>query len=221
MTEPGARYDKFFLVLLIAFSGVMCGVLAVRYLRPAAPVSHPAPLPVLGRVADFALTNQAAQPVALADLRDRPWIADIIFTRCAGPCPWMTRKMAELQAALPPESPVRLVTLTTDPDFDTPPVLAKYAGRFGADTRRWSFLTGTKAQLGHLAIDSLKLTAVAKKPEERANDADLFVHSTMFVLVDKHGQLRGVYQTGGEDVNWVNVRERLLLDARALAGEPM
>ena len=61
--------------------------------------------------------------------------------------------------------------------------------------------------------------AVEKKPEERADDADLFVHSTMFVLVDKQGRLRAVYQTGGTDINWENVRERLLLDARELGKE--
>ena len=70
-----------------------------------------------------------------------------------------------------PASQAKLVTLTTDADFDTPPVLKAYAERFGADPQRWMFLTGTKQEIAKLAIDSLKLTAIAKKPEERESPA--------------------------------------------------
>ena len=72
-------------------------------------------LPVLSPVADFALTNQFGQPVTLANLRDHVWIADIIFTRCAGPCPRMTQQMKSLQDDLTQSNPAKLVTLTTDP----------------------------------------------------------------------------------------------------------
>src|SRR2546430_1045329 len=72
------------------------------------------PLPIYGQVADFTLTNQNGRVVTLADLRGKVWVADIIFTRCPGPCLKMTRQMKEL--ALPPSSQARLVTLTTDPD---------------------------------------------------------------------------------------------------------
>ena len=78
-------------------------------------------LPVLGHVADFTLTNQDGQVTTLADLTNHVWVADIIFTRCAGPCPIMTAQMKSLQDALPPASRAKLVTLTTDPDYDTPP----------------------------------------------------------------------------------------------------
>ena len=159
------------------------------------------PLPVLGQVQDFRLTNQFGQAVTLADLQGRVWVADIIFTRCAGPCPRMTRQMKEIQQALPAISQARLVTLTTDADFDTPPVLKAYAEKFGADTNRWVFLTGDKRQIANLAIDSLKLTAIEKKPEERQAPEDLFVHSTIFVVVDKLGRLRGVFETDGEGVS--------------------
>jgi protein SCO1 len=219
MSAPGSKFDRFFLVLLIAFSIGVCGVLVVKNLRPTTSKPRASTLPVLAQVADFVLTDQTGRQVTLNDLLGKPWIADIIFTRCAGPCPQMTRKMRELQADLPADSPVALITLTTDPEFDTPTVLAQYGEKFGANPKRWRFLTGTKSQLGRLAIDSLKLTAIEKKPEERADDADLFVHSTMFVLVDKGGRLRAVYQTGGPDINCDNVRERLLLDARELGKE--
>jgi cytochrome oxidase Cu insertion factor (SCO1/SenC/PrrC family) len=177
------------------------------------------PLPVYGQVADFTLTNQNGRAVSLADLRGHVWVADIIFTRCAGPCLKMSRQMKELQQALPPGGSVKLVSLTTDPDFDTPPVLKAYAERFSADPSRWWFLTGTKSQIAALAVDSLKLTAIEKKPEERQSPADLFVHSTIFVLVDKRGQLRGVYETTGEGINPEQVRSQLLAGIRRLERE--
>ncbi len=152
-------------------------------------------LPVIAQVADFTLTNQLERPVRLADLRGQVWVADIIFTRCPGPCATMTRRMSELQAALPANAPVQLVSLTTDPEHDTPRVLASYAQRFGADSNRWQFLAGSKAGLVKLAVSSLKLTALDKEEAKRTSPNDLFIHSTIFVVVDKQGRLRAVFES--------------------------
>ncbi len=177
------------------------------------------PLPMLGHVADFALTNQLGQPVSLAGLHGHVWVADLIFTRCAGPCPKMTRQMKELQDALQATSRAKLVTLTTDPDYDTPAVLKRYAEKFGADPGRWWFLTGSKKQIFDLAVGSLKLTAVEKPEGERASPVDLFVHSTIFVVVDQRGQLRGIFETTGEGVEPQQVRGQLLAAVRRLETE--
>jgi protein SCO1/2 len=177
------------------------------------------PLPIYGQVADFTLTNQDAHPVSLSDLSGKVWVADIIFTRCPGPCLKMTRQMSQLQAALPAGSQAKLVSLTTDAEFDTPPVLKSYAQRFGADFNRWMFLTGTPKQIASLAIDSLKLTAIEKKPEERQSPVDLFVHSTILVVIDKHAQLRGIFETTGEDVDPVETRRQVLSAVKRLERE--
>jgi len=177
-------------------------------------------LPVIGPIADFSLTNQDGRAVSLADLRGQVWVADIIFTRCPGPCLKMTKQMKALQDALPPGSPTKLVTLTTDADFDTPPVLKTYAERFQADPQRWTFLTGTKKDIANLAIDSLELTAIEKKPEERESPQDLFVHSTIFVLVDKRAQLRGVFETTGEGIDPQKVKSEILAAVSQLEREP-
>lgn len=176
-------------------------------------------LPVYGTVADFSLTNQSGSAVSLADFRGKVWVADIIFTRCPGPCLRMTRQMKEIQQALPAGGDTRLVSLTTDPDFDSPAVLAAYAERFDADTRRWTFLTGTKKELGQLAVGSLKLSAVEKAAADRESENDLFVHSTIFVLVDRQGRLRGVFQSAGEGVDWPESKEQILAAVRKLEEE--
>jgi protein SCO1 len=199
------------LIVILATSSVLTRLEGKR--RPGLT------LPVIGPVADFTLTNQAGQRVTLADLRGQPWVADIIFTRCAGPCPRMTKQMESLQNALPADSRAKLITLTTDPEFDTPEVLKKYAEHFKANTDRWSFLTGTKQQIAALGMDSLKLTAVEKKPEERTDADDLFIHSTIFVVVDKQGRLRAAFETGGDSVEWTNVQPAILTAVRQLERE--
>lgn len=180
----------------------------------------PPPLPVLGTVADFSLTNQLGAPVTLETLRGKVWLADIIFTRCPGPCARMTRQMGEVQAALPARRAARLVSLTTDPEYDSPAVLDKYAARAHADPARWQFLTGPKPAIAALAIDSLKLTTLEKPPEARTSAEDLFIHSTIFVLVDRQARLRGVFETGGDGVDWPTVRAQILAAIKQLEREP-
>ena len=177
-------------------------------------------LPVIGTVPAFSLTNQLGMAVSLADLRGKVWIADIIFTRCPGPCLRMSRQMKEIQDALPATAKTKLVTLTTDPEYDTPPVLQKYAARFGAEPGRWTFLTGTKAEVALLAANGLKLSAVEKSAEQRLSENDLFVHSTIFVIVDKQARLRGVFETGGEGVDWQVEKQKILSAATQLEGAP-
>ena len=150
------------------------------------PMNYPLP--------DFALTNQSGQRVTLADLRGQVWVADIIFTSCGGPCPVMTKQMSDLQKLLPASKPVKLVTLTTHADFDTPEVLKRYGERFRANFDRWIFLTGSKHDIARLARDGLKLTTEEVSPEARTSAQDLFIHSTLFVVVDKQGRLRGSFE---------------------------
>jgi protein SCO1/2 len=100
-----------------------------------------------------------------------------------------------LQAVLPGQAPVKLVTLTTDPAFDTPAVMKCYGERFGADFNRWLLLTGTKPEIQRLAVEGLKLVAVDKPAAEQTSPQDLFIHSTLFVIVDQQGRLRDVFDS--------------------------
>lgn len=153
------------------------------------------PPPVLFAVSDFALTNQTGAVITRSNLLGKVWLADIIFTRCAGPCPEMTRRMAELQSAIPTQAPVAFVTLTTDPLFDTPKVMQAYSRRFGAQPGRWHFLTGTPRQIADVAVQGLKLTVLDKEASKQVDPNDLFIHSTIFVLVDKRGRARAVLES--------------------------
>jgi len=217
MDELSDRLPRTLWIGIILFLALIC----VAYLLSLSELSNTRqrPLPVIDHVADFTLTNQDGQVTTLADLTNHVWVADIIFTRCAGPCPIMTARMKSLQAVLPPASRAKLVTLTTDPDNDTPPVMRKYGEHFGADFNRWKFLTGTKAEIASLASGSLKLSAVPVKPQDQKDSADLFIHTTIFVVVDKHARLRASFETGGEGIEWTNVRPRIVTTVRQLEHE--
>lgn len=153
-------------------------------------------LPRLAELPEFRLTAVAAKgpPQSLTGdaLRGRVWIADFVFTSCAGPCPLLTTKMAELQKALP--DGVALVSFTVDPDEDSPERLQRYARRFGADPGRWRFATGDKAGLYRLLREGFKL-AVVEDPS--APEGRRVTHSTKFVLVDSSMTVRGYYD--GQD----------------------
>src|ERR1051326_6077646 len=207
------------LIEWIVWGGLVLIILAIfgAYVASgirAQPQPQP-PLPVLTRVIDVALTNQLGRVATLADLPGQVWVADIIFPRCPGPCPAMTREMKELQAALPPNEPVKLVSLTADPEFDTPNVLKKYGEKFGARAERWQFLTGKKLDGYHLATKGLLLAVDEVKADDRTSPDDLFLHSTRFVVVDKQGRVRASFD-GTEQAS----RGRLLEAIQALLKEP-
>ncbi len=221
MTEKPPRPPRTIWIGFLLLFGFISLAFAMWFVQVTRSRSQPPPLRVIGPVAAFTLTNQDGRAATLADFTNHVWVADIVFTRCAGPCPRMTGQMKSLQNLLPPDSGAKLVTLTTDPGFDSPAVLKQYGERFGAAFSRWTFLTGTKGEIAGLAAGSLKLSAVPVKPEARKDDADLFIHSTIFVVVDKHAQLRGFFETGGDGVDWTNsVQPQLLQAVRLLEIEP-
>ena len=82
-------------------------------------------------------------------------------------------------------------------------------------------MTGTKAEIAALASGSLKLSAVPVKLEDQKSVADLFIHTTIFVIVDRQARLRGIFETGGDGVDWTNaVEPKLLATIRQLEHEP-
>ena len=217
MTENPQRIPRIIWVGYLLVSLTMATGFLVWWLQTSRSLQS---LRVIGPVADFTLTNQDDKISTLADFTNHVWVADIIFTRCAGPCPAMTGRMKSLQTALPPTSAAKLVTLTTDPDNDTHAVMKRYGERFGADSNRWIFLTGTKKEIAALGSGSLKLSSVPVKLDEQKDPVDLFIHGTYFVVVDKHAQLRGIFETGGEGVEWTNVQPRIIEAVRQLEHEP-
>ena len=116
------------------------------------------------------------------DLKGKIWVADFIFTTCGGICPTMTANMAKIYRAYE-RNDLYFVSISVNPDNDTPAVLKNYAQKFHADSRQWFFLTGPMVEIQRLAVESFKLGKI---------DEPVF-HSSYFTLVDKQGRIRGYY----------------------------
>lgn len=141
------------------------------------------PPPVLGHLPEFQLINQNGENFSRDDLLGNLWLADFIFTTCAGPCPIMSGQFAGFQERFSPVEDFSLLSISVNPEYDTPPVLKEYGDRFGADHSRWTFLTGGRDAIHSLAVDGFHVGSI---------DEPMF-HSTRFILVDSQARIRGYY----------------------------
>lgn len=204
--EPHRRFHPAVLVaFLVAAIGLTFLFREVRG-RQSTPV--PDHLKPVAAVPAARFTDQTGAPLAPSDLRGKLWVANFIFTRCAGPCPIMTARMSELNRKLGANNrDVTLVSFSVDPDYDSPSVLKDYAERNNADPKRWKFLTAPKPEMERFVVKGM-LQALDKDNE------NLPVHSTRFVLVDREGMIRGF-----RDGNDPDVTDQLLMDIGDLLRE--
>ena len=137
-------------------------------------------------VPDFRLINQQGKSLALADMQGKIWVADFIFTNCPTICPAMTSEMARLQSEFVTD-PVYFVSFSVDPERDTSEVLSRYAKAYGADDRRWHFLTGDKGHIYQLAKKGFSLAA--------GHNGTELLHSTRFVLITPDGNIYDYYDS--------------------------
>lgn len=191
-------------VFSLATLGALGGFAVSRFSLPPAHLTLAAPPQPLRQAPEFRLIDQDRRPFSSETLRDRVWIADFIFTSCAGTCPEMSRKMSGLQAKLPAQ--IQLVSFSVDPVRDSPEALNAYAKRYKAQTGRWHFLTGSPRTMAQLVQQGFALSiAEGGRPEEP------ITHSVRFVLVDAEGKIRGYY-----DSTEPQSLEKLQQDALAL-----
>jgi protein SCO1/2 len=168
--------------------------------------------PALGRVPDFTLTDRDGSTVDLDELAGEPWVADFIFTRCALSCPRLTSVMRRLGADAPG---VARVSITVDPEHDTPQVLGRYAESWAVDDPSWRFLSGSTEAVEALVVGGFKLPVIDAPPPELATAEEPILHSDRFVLVDASGVIRGYYEAVDE-----TEYGKLLRDLRHLVSAP-
>jgi len=166
--------------------------------------------PPIGTVPDFKFTTQEGKPLSRHDLLGKVWVIDFIFTRCPGPCPLMSSRMAEISKELKKAKDVRLVSVSIDPEHDTPQVLAEYASRLQADPSRWIFLTGPKKEIDEFTTKGM-LQALSTDPTNPAAT----VHSTRFLVIDSEGQIRILRKLDEPELV-----QKLLMDIGSLLREP-
>lgn len=130
------------------------------------------------------------------DLSGKVCIFSCFFTCCTTQCPALTGSMARLQSELKDLTDLRLISLTVDPDHDTPDKLTAYSQTFGADPKRWLFLTGERANVEAFVTKQLKL---GMEKNVAGDPGDKVLHSEKLTLVDRKGRVRGFFN--GIDAN--------------------
>ena len=164
-------------------------------------------LPVVGPAPEFTLTTQAGSRLSLGELRGKVLAVTFIYATCTDTCPLLTAKMAEIQRRLGRDfgPRVRFVSITVDPEVDTPEVLRGYAKAHGANLEGWSFVTGSSAEIKDVVR---RYGAYARKTAGGSVD-----HLFLTSLVDRQGLIR---------VQYLGVRfdpDEMLTDLQALLRE--
>jgi len=149
---------------------------------------------VISHVPDFTLTDQDSHPYARSALDGKVWIASFLFTRCATLCPQIAARMAELQKTYASNPDIHLISITVDPENDTPQVLKTYAAAHSADPARWTFLTGPEKKIYDLIGRNGFMLGVAKTEGPARTPGNEVTHSSRLAVVDRKGDIRGYFE---------------------------
>ncbi|WP_139491970.1 SCO family protein [Brevibacillus dissolubilis] len=167
-------------------------------------------IPVIKAIDDFDMQEVTGQPYQFSQHNGKVRLVSFIFTRCPDVCPPTTQIMSEIQDELKNEglfgTDVELVTISFDPENDTPEALKEYAAKFNADFSGWQYLTGTPDQIK----EALARFGVGALKQENG----LYIHTMKTFLVDKNQNLRKMYGMAGDMDT-----EEILADMKALAKE--
>ena len=195
----------------VAISGIVI-LTALRALFP--PPVRP---PILGRVPEFHLVDAQGQPYGSADLLDHVWIANTFFTRCGSICPKLMSDVGAVSERLlhARATGVRIVSVTVDPDHDTPEILRAYHAARGID-ERWVLLTGSRTDVLALVDQGLHL-GMGPPSSDAAGLIDI-AHSGKVVVVDGAGCIRGYFDP---DPTGLDGAYRTALLVRADACNPL
>lgn len=159
-------------------------------------------------VEDFTLTDQASRPFKSQSLRGKVAIIAFAYTTCPDVCPFITAAMRQIQEGLKGEERALtyFVTVTTDPEIDTPKVMAAYAKRYGVDPANWAFVTGEEAALKMV----WKNFGVGVQRKARG----LIDHTTLTAVVDRNGTMRIAYIGASPDPKAILQDVRKLLQGK-------
>ena len=151
---------------------------------PTAAKASPNTAALNVKAPDFVLTDQNGARFDSTKLRGKVVAIDFIYTTCTDVCPLFTANFAQLQRTLNKEhaGDVFFISITTDPEVDSPKVLKAYAQRYGADFNNWAFLTGTEEQLKAVWKD-LDIRVIRK-------GRGLVQHTSLTTILDRQGLRR-------------------------------
>lgn len=160
-------------------------------------------LPVLGSAPSFQLVDATGSRFSSKALKDKVWIFNFFFASCDGPCPIINSNMRNIYKSHELDDSFELVSISIDPERDTPDNLAQYADKMGVSTDKWHFLTGEYEEIKSLAQTGFKVGGM----ESRLS------HSNRILLIDRQGRIRAYYHgTEKDEVSQLQADLAHLLD---------
>lgn len=158
-------------------------------------------------IPEFSFYAQDSTVIGRDEMEGKITIVDFFFTSCPSICPIMSNEMERVQDAFRNQEDVQIYSISIDPDYDTPAVLADYSQKYNASPGKWFFLNGPKDQTHDLVRCGFALPIV-----DGHDNPDEFVHSDKFILVDGKGRIRGYYSgTTREGVDLLILETKILL----------
>ena len=202
MSKKKLFYIGFFVALALVFYFVLTLVIPDFTKKGVAPVSYVRP---------FSFLTQDGTTLTDKDVAGKVYVAEYFFTTCKGICPKMNNNMKLVYEKLKDEKDFLILSHTCDPETDSVAQMKKYADSLGVDTRKWIFLTGRKDSLYNMARVSYTIDDPADNLVDMDDD---FMHSQLWALVDKNGDVKKIYDgLKGSEVN------QLVKDAQKLLKE--
>jgi|FaiFalFF_MnMetaG_3_1042247.scaffolds.fasta_scaffold03488_3 protein SCO1/2 len=190
-------------------------------------------LPVYMTVPDWPFTDQEGRTFWLGQTRGKVVVLGMIYTHCPDVCPLITARMRELQEQVAAEGlsdQVFFVTITFDPERDTPEVLRRYAQARKVDFTNWAFLTGDPSTIRHLTealgiyterVYVINGTPVAT-PGASAGAATYFInHTDRIFLVDRQGRVRALLPGSRTELPEAMEKIRRLVRERPASSAPL
>ncbi|TNF44120.1 MAG: SCO family protein, partial [Cytophagales bacterium] len=161
-------------------------------------------------IPEFSFMNQNGESMGRAEMEGKITIVDFFFTSCPSICPIMSKEMERVNDMFRDESRVQIMSISIDPEYDTPEILKSYADRHNAIPGKWHFLSGPKEETYQLAKCGFVLPTL-----DGNGVPDDFVHSDKFVLIDEQGRIRGYYSgTDREAVDLLMLETKVLLHGK-------
>lgn len=139
-------------------------------------------------VGNFTLTNQFGEKVTEQTVKNKIYVADFFFATCQSICPQMSTNLKDVQKAFEADPEFLILSHSVNPMHDTVDVLNKYGLSYNARKDKWHFLTGDKKAIYALAKNDYLVNALEDDGSEEG-----FIHSEFFLLIDKQGRIRGIY----------------------------
>lgn len=141
------------------------------------------------KIAPFEFTNQNGEKITNKSFENKIYIVDFFFTTCPSICPILAKNMEKIQEIYKNDNDILLLSHTVMPWVDTIDKIKEYANEKNAIDNKWHLVTGEREKI----YDIARTSYFADEDFKKTQDESEFIHTENFILVDKKGRIRGVY----------------------------